>query len=324
MTKRSPLYWTAKLALSATAACPAAVLAATPVHVQAPAPAAGVVTPATLATLAQTRWLPALCAAALMVLLLVMALAWMLHRWRVRQVVGRVRAQFERRLDERERVARELHDALLQSMHGLVMVINSTARRVTAHSERTIIENALLAADDVIQDGRERMRGLHYAGEIGNLFNALELHGKMLAQHVAIEFSAQLLGAPRYLHPAVGNEFHALGKEALSSAFRHADLTRVELLLQYGAGELRLTIRHNAKVPAPENQQAGGGSDPWHRSGMRERAHALGAQLQGQAHDSNGSSWLLTLPARLAYHNDEGNGPTDAWIDRLAKLFGRR
>ncbi|MHA4867828.1 sensor histidine kinase [Duganella sp. PWIR1] len=256
--------------------------------------------PATLAfsiapTIPQSWWFKTLCA------LLLLVACWMLYRRRMHVLALQVAARLEERTRERERIARELHDTLLQSVQGMILHVHAATLSLPEPApERVAIEAALQQADDVLLEGRERVRDLR-AGEAGkqDLAEAIgAMPGRLgLADvlHVKVE------GKLRKLHPLVYDEVLAIAGEAVANACRHAGASRIEVQLSYGAGELRLCVRDDgAGIPA-HVMAAGGRSNHWGICGMYERAEGIKAKLTLRSAPGAGTEWLLLLPGALAY-----------------------
>jgi hypothetical protein len=103
----------------------------------------------------QTKWFLALCIAA------GAALMWLLFMARLRQAREKIRGRLEARLAERERIARDLHDTLLQGVQGLMYTVHAGAERLPqSDPTRAMLEQALARADGLISDGRDRVMGL--------------------------------------------------------------------------------------------------------------------------------------------------------------------
>jgi signal transduction histidine kinase/ligand-binding sensor domain-containing protein len=245
----------------------------------------------------QTWWFKSLIA------FLMIALIWMVHRLRLSRMAQRVREKLEERLDERERIARELHDTLLQSIQGMVLMVDNAAQRLSSQAEKDSIERALVLADAAIREGRDQVQGLRHEHAPGELFKTLHQFGTELAEGTACKFVPALIGEPRELHAIVGEEFRAITKEALSNAFRHAGAARIELQVHYGASELRVTVSDNGVGIPVEIQKDGGRARHWGMKGMRERASKIKATLVCQSCAEEGTRWQLSLPARLAYED---------------------
>lgn len=248
-------------------------------------------------TATESWWFKGLCA------LVLLAAAWMLYRWRTRLLARRLAGRLEERIHERERIARELHDTLLQSVQGLILQVHAAAMRLPSpEPARGLIEKALLQADDVLHEGRERVRDLR-GQDIGaqGLAEALMSAGEQLRPPDAPPPRLLLSGTPRALHPIVHEEVAAIAGEAIANAYRHAAAGRIELRLHYGTAELRLDIADDGVGIAPEVLAAGGRPNHWGFAGMRERAARIGARLALRSLPGAGTEWRLILAGRLAY-----------------------
>ncbi|WP_394779547.1 triple tyrosine motif-containing protein [Undibacterium sp.] len=251
-------------------------------------------------TLVQTWWFK------LLVILAILALIWTVHRMRLIQVAQRAHEKFEERLDERERIARELHDTLLQSVQALVLIIGTTAGRLSVQEEKDRIEKVLVHAEAAIQEGRDHVQGLRHHDEEGGLFDSLNQLGVVLAESGKVEFFPSLTGDPQTLHTIVGEAFRAISREALTNAFLHAGATRITLQVHYGISELRVIVHDDGCGIPDEIQKNGGRHGHWGLRGMRERAEKIKAKLECHSSAETGTDWQLTLPARLAYEYHRG------------------
>jgi len=246
----------------------------------------------------ETWWFRSLCGLALL------TAAWLLFRWRTRLLARRLAGRLEERIHERERIARELHDTLLQSVQGLILQVHAAAMRLPPpEPARALIERALLHADDVLHEGRERVRDLrgHDTGAQG-LAEALVVAGAQLRPPDAAPPRLLVSGSPRALHPIVHEEVLAIAGEAIANAYRHAGANRIEIRLHFGAAELRLDIADDGVGIAPEVLAAGGRRDHWGFAGMRERAARIEARLALRSLPGAGTEWRLALAGGLAYH----------------------
>ena len=104
----------------------------------------------------QTAWFRALCVAA------ILALLWMLYRLRMRQLAHEFDVKLEARVDERTRIARELHDTLLQSFNGLLLRFRTVHTLLSKNPDqaRTILENAIDETRQALTEGRQAVQGL--------------------------------------------------------------------------------------------------------------------------------------------------------------------
>jgi signal transduction histidine kinase/ligand-binding sensor domain-containing protein len=244
----------------------------------------------------QTRWFDALCAIAAVLLLAV------LYRVRLRQVASQVRSRLEARLAERERIARELHDTLLQGMQGLIWRFQAAADRIPPDQPaRQLMEQSLDRADKLLEESRDKVKDLRPAGSgTLNLEQALAREGEHLAQDQSTNFRVNVQGTPRDLHPIVREEGLLIAREALGNAFRHAEAKDIEVELTYGESAFHLRVRDDGRG-IDATVLAGGRPGHFGLTGMRERAKKLGAHLDVWSKPNAGSEIDLRIPADVAY-----------------------
>jgi signal transduction histidine kinase len=254
-------------------------------------------------TMVQTTWFRLACA-----LFLVLAVYGM-HRLRLALALRSQRSSFETRVAEREGIARDLHDTLLQSVQGLIMHFRRIALRTPQDAPtRPLMEEALALATEVLEEGRDKVGDLRHASRDADLAALLASHGQRLAAQHAVAFALREEGSPRPLRPDVLDEILAIGREAVGNAFLHAQASRIEALLQHGDHEIVLTVSDDGCGIDPSLRQGRAGH--WGIPGMRERAAALGAALELDANPGKGSTWRLRLPTRVRH---AGRG-TDATL----------
>jgi signal transduction histidine kinase/ligand-binding sensor domain-containing protein len=244
----------------------------------------------------QTAWFYALCA------LLCLAFLRFLYMIRIRQVSAQVRGRLEERLIERARIARDLHDTLLQSVQGLVLRLRATVTRMpTQEPVRLQMEQALERADEVLAEGRDRVQDLRSPGDDCDLTESLAALGAKLAIDQTAHFRSTVEGLPRALHPIVREEAMFIAREALVNAFRHANAHQIEVELSYGEAELRMRIRDDGRGLNVEVQEDGGRTGHWGVVGMRERAKKIRATLTIWSKPGAGTEVELRVPAHMAY-----------------------
>ncbi|WNG48284.1 ATPase [Archangium minus] len=260
----------------------------------------------------QTWWFRALCLA------VILASLWGLFLLRLRQVRARMRGLLEERHRERERIARELHDTLLQGVQGVILRLQSVAERLpVADPVRKAMEDALDRADNVLVESRARVRELRAASErTGDLSQSFEKVGEEFRQEHSAGFHVVVEGQPTSLDPIVRDEVFRIGREALVNAFQHADAQRIEVALTYDYRELRLRVRDDGRGVDVEFLQAGGRPGHWGLRGMRERARKIGAQLDILCRSESGTEVELRVPAKAAYLG----APKRSWRNRLRHL----
>jgi signal transduction histidine kinase/ligand-binding sensor domain-containing protein len=248
-------------------------------------------------TFAQSRWFGVSAAA------LALALTWLGYALRTRAIARRVRLLLEERHAERERIARELHDTLLQSTQGLIINVQGLVARLPQQdSVRAEVEALLDRADDVVLEARDRVRGLRIDEANGiALAQALEALGRELAADTDVIFRVVSSGTPKALRPEVSDELFCIGREALLNAFRHAGARQIEVEVDYGATELSLNVRDDGVGIPAEVLEQGGRPGHWGLPGMRERVAVMGGRLRLSSEVPAGTEIGVSVAAASAY-----------------------
>lgn len=245
-------------------------------------------------TFMQTVWFKLLCAAAILALL-VMAV-----RIRSGQLAALFRARLQERNGERERIARDLHDTLLQGSQGLILRLHAISQSPqTPEPVRGQLESAMQLAERNLAEGRERVNALRegpFAGR--DLASALaDVHAEY-AGHGTNPLRLTVEGATPPLQADAAEEVFLIGREAIRNALRHANASAIEVELSYGTRCFLLHVRDDGVGIADHNA----GRGHWGLQGMRERAQRLGAELQLWTRAGLGTEVALSVPARRLYH----------------------
>ncbi|NHZ97822.1 sensor histidine kinase [Massilia sp. CCM 8734] len=247
-------------------------------------------------TFVQSGWFK-LLAAALGVVLLYAAYAL-----RIGYLTQRMQERVQERLAERTRVARALHDTLLQSVQALLMSFDAHSRKVEEGTqERTRLDQTLNLAEQLLAEGRDQIMGLRTPSSDEVLEQTLGQFGQGLAEYWPHAFGMQVNGKPVKLRPDVHAEVYAIAREALFNASRYADATRIDLELTYSASAFLVRIRDNGRglddIVAATGQRPG----HWGLVGMRERAGSIGAVLDISSKAGAGTDITVTVPGKMAY-----------------------
>ena len=250
----------------------------------------------------QTNWFRALCAA------MFLAMLWAAYQLRVRQLAYQFNMRLEERVGERTRIARDLHDTLLQSFQALLLRFQAVIRMLPdrpADARRTL-EEAVDRASQAITEGRDAVQGLRLSTvEKNDLAIAIRAVGEELAaaesNESSPEFKVVVEGISRNLHPILRDEVYRLATEALRNAFRHAAAKNVEVEVRYDEKYFRLRIRDDGKG-IPSDVLSGDGRDGHYGlPGMRERAKLVGGKLAIWTELTSGTEIELNIPGARAY-----------------------
>ena len=211
----------------------------------------------------------------------VLALLWAAYQYRMRQVRYAFEMSVEARVGERTRIARELHDTLLQSFHGLLLRFQTVSYLLPARpaEAKQQLDRAVEQAAKAITEGRDAVQGLRSSTVEGNdLALAIRTLGDELATdasaHPPPAFRVAVEGHARDLHPILRDEIYKIAAEALRNAFRHAQAGRVEVEIRYDSDDFRLRVRDDGKGIDQAVLAAQGIEGHYGLRGMPERAAA--------------------------------------------------
>lgn len=231
-----------------------------------------------------------------------------LFRLRVHKVSEQLSLLLEERVGERTRIARELHDTLLQSFHGLLLRFQAAANLLPGRPEeaRKTLESAIDQAAQAITEGRDAVQGLRSSTVVTNdLACAITTLGEELSggetNPNGAEFHVEMEGTQRSLHPILRDEIYRIAGEALRNAFKHAQARRIEVEIRYDERQLRLRVRDDGKGIDAKLLRADGRPGHYGLRGMRERAKLMGGKLAVRSELDSGAELELRIPASQAY-----------------------
>ena len=249
----------------------------------------------------QTNWFRALCTVFFLVLL---SAAYLL---RVRQLHNQFEMTLDARVGERTRIARELHDTLLQSAHGMLLRFQTVSQllpeRPTEAKER--LDSAIEQTADFITEARDEVQGLRDSVVQGNdLALAISTLGDELAADSTGHrpaFRVAVEGQSRDLHPILRDEVYKIAAEALRNAFLHAKAKQVEVEIRYDNERFRLRVRDDGKGIDAAVLSRQGIEGHYGLPGMRERATLIGGKLTIWSEADAGTEVELRVSADIAY-----------------------
>jgi len=272
----------------------------------------------------QTWWFRVSCVAAFL------AFLWALYQLRLRQVARQFNIRLEERVSERTRIARELHDTLLQSFHGLLLRFQAATNLLPERpaEARKTLESAIDQAAQAITEGRDAVQGLRSSAVVANdLALTINTLGEELASGEtnpsAAEFHVEVEGTPHNLHPILRDEVYRIAGEALRNAFKHAQAHRIEVEIRYAGRQLRLRVRDDGKGIDAKHLDGDGYAGHYGLRGMRERAKLMGGKLAVWSELDSGTELELSVPASHAY--EPSSTRRRSWLtEKLSgKLSGR-
>lgn len=209
-----------------------------------------------------------------------------------------VRVRLDERKQERERLARELHDSLLQGVLGLSLQLQAAAEKLPATDpSRTALDHAVGRMQRVIEEARNILSGLR-----SPLMDSMSLEQALLClgdqfSPGGTRFRVFVTGRPKSLKPAIQEQIYLIGREALINALRHSEATSIETEVEYRSRWLRILVRDNGCGIDPKTVQTGRHAH-WGLAGMRERAAGIGAELRIRSRPGCGTEVEIWVPIR--------------------------
>jgi signal transduction histidine kinase/ligand-binding sensor domain-containing protein len=245
----------------------------------------------------QTWWFLALCIAVLLSIL------WALYVVRMRQVTATLRLRHQERLEERETIARDLHDTFFQAVQSLFLRLHTATNQLAPRDPaRQTLETLLDDSDRVMKEGRETFLDIPtQAVKSRDLAELLAGYCAEFSAAYPIEYRIEVDGQPRELDPTVSTELSKIAREALSNAFQHAEASAIEVEVSYGTNRMRLRVRDNGKGFDPALLRVSSGPQHLGLKNMRKRAETVKAIFNLWSRPGMGTELEAMIPGELAY-----------------------
>jgi signal transduction histidine kinase/ligand-binding sensor domain-containing protein len=250
----------------------------------------------------QTAWFRLCCVAAVFLLL------WATYLFRVRQLQTQFAASLEARVDERTRIARDLHDTLLQTFNALLLRLQTVSNVLPAQADeaKRRIDRAIDQASNAITEGRDTLNELRSTGSTAiDLDQAISNFARELLSGSATEtvpkVHVQVEGTPLPMNPIVRDEVYRIVTEAVRNAIRHANARRIDVEIRYDEHRLRVRIGDNGTGLDPALLNRDHKSGHWGFRGMRERAELVGGTLEVWTQLNVGTEIDLSIPAASVF-----------------------
>src|SRR5271166_3821538 len=226
-------------------------------------------------------------------------------------VTERKRAEevrLEERVRERTRIARELHDTLLQSFQGTLLHFQAASSLLPTRSAeaKRMLDSAIDMAAQAITEGRDAIQGLRSPEvEITDLAVAIRTFGESLAAGRGDDgspvFQVELVGVARELDPTFAGEVYRIAIEALRNSFQHAEAQHIKVEIHHEEKEFRVFVRDDGKGIDSKSLGAEGVKGHYGLHGMRERAKLIGSEIMIRSEVGGGTEVELRAAAITAY-----------------------
>jgi len=206
------------------------------------------------------------------------------------------------RLEERNRIARELHDTLLQTFLGALCQLGVAVDSLPPESQvKSKLDPILHIMELGIEESRNAIQGLRSSEcRRSDLVAALSaIHQEFSDEH-GVDFRVNVIGQQQPLRPAIQDEIYRIGREALVNAFCHAAAKRIDLELEYASSGLTMRVLDDG-CGMDQQFLHTGRQGHWGLTGMRERAARIGGVLKIFSSLSAGTEIQLSVPIRFAF-----------------------
>lgn len=236
-----------------------------------------------------------------LVLAALTALVVALYQYRLRRVSAALSARFDARLEERTRIARELHDTLLQTVEGSKLVADDAlAHTPDTDQLRGALTRVSAWLEQAAQEGRAALHSLRGATPVATDLAAALRSAAVNTASPSLRVNVSVDGVARELHPIPREEAYRICHEAIRNASMHSKATSLDVSLEYGPD---LVVRITDDGTGIDPLVAASGKNGRHGlRGMRERAASIGATLTISSAE-RGTQVILIVPGRIAYHN---------------------
>jgi signal transduction histidine kinase len=260
----------------------------------------------------QTGWFTLLASATALFLI------FLVYRLRLQQAINRIEAGFQERMQERTRIAQELHDTVVQAISGSTMLVENAAEKVP--DSLPVIKGTLLRAVDRLElalaESRAALKGLRSSGTAENNLARQLSDVARDARTPDIAFRLVITGESRAVRPEIQYEVFRIASEAIVNAFKHSGANSIRVELEYLNG-LRVFVRDDGRGMA-EQVLLQGTDGHFGLAGMRERADRIGAALEVSSRVGEGTEVSLMVPGDVAF--DDGETSSSLLVRTVSRL----
>ena len=238
----------------------------------------------------------------LAVVCFVLALLWIFVLWQIRLATSRVRNRMQIRVDEREAIARDLHDTLLQSTQALVVQLGVLANEVNEPNLKRQLEFLAGTSKDAVEEGRDKVSLLRSQSTSSDCqVTRLVRFGMGLSNQYGVQFKTEVNGSPQSLSQIANDELVPIVKELLINAFRHAKASHVSTTLSYGFWRFVVTVSDDGIGIDKAIVVTGAPEGHWGIRGVKERVARIGGRVTFRRLNPRGTKIVVNVSSRRAY-----------------------
>jgi signal transduction histidine kinase len=223
-----------------------------------------------------------------------------LERARAENAALLVKAREAAVLEERQRLAREIHDTLAQGLTGVVTQLEAAEAALQDRPEaaREHLDTARRLARQSLGEARRSVHALRPGPlEEGRLVDAIAAVARDWSRTSGVPAAVTSVGEARPLPSETEVTLLRVAQEALANAGRHAGASAVALTLAFGDGQVSLDVTDDGVGFDPAAPRSGNGSSGFGLTAMRERVAALRGNLDVESGPGQGTTVVATIPA---------------------------
>jgi signal transduction histidine kinase len=235
------------------------------------------------------------------VMIAILALAACIGAFWMRMIARRKRQEYQAVLNERTRVARELHDTVEQGLAGITLQLEAVAGsfQTAPEAARQSLDVARQMLRYSLEETRRSVMDLRsQALESMDLGGALSSLARQMTVNTPTEAHVRVVGTRQRPDAAEDHHLLRIGLEALTNTLKHGAATRIDIELRFARDATHLTVVDNGRGMAVDAQAAGGGH--FGLQGIRERVDKLGGTLEIDSKPGGGTRLAVTVPVRRA------------------------
>jgi signal transduction histidine kinase len=196
-------------------------------------------------------------------------------------------------LTERSRIARELHDTLMQGFSGITMEMQALSARLPETAERGELNDIIRDAGTCLREARQSIAGLRTARDAGSgLAASIAQHARQMTEAKNVRLKLKLDDNARGLPAGVEYNLLRIAQEAVTNSVKHSGARTIEVSLDTSANVLKLCVKDDGSGMNNSNGQPG----HYGLIGMRERAAQIGAAITIDSEAGRGTLISVLVP----------------------------
>jgi PAS domain S-box-containing protein len=208
-----------------------------------------------------------------------------------------MRARYEAVLAERMRIAREMHDGLLQDVAGIALQLGAVLPHIPTSPEASVerLGHILTSVQRASREAREAVAGMRAQPDTADVVSAVQSEAQRLTTRAALSLSVTVSGLVRRVPAAMSDVAQSLVREGVTNIVKHASAHSVKLTVRFGSRRLAVSLSDDGgglTMPDADRDQA----SHFGLAGMRERAASVGGTLRLSSVPGKGTTVALNIP----------------------------